>query len=141
MKIVKLLSVAVFLLSCTACLKKYTCAEALFHCPGCSPASAEHLEIPYHILDYSLPQACYLTLKEDAIRKITKGPVPSADMREMVMEYRACTDRTDRRNYKVGACLSALKTQAGTNLKIKQEYCASRKYVFDPERGVCVLPS
>ncbi|MDD4987143.1 MAG: hypothetical protein WC261_07020 [Synergistaceae bacterium] len=140
MRTVKILLSAGLLLICTSCLRKYTCAEAVIHCPGCRAGSTEFIDIPYNIMDWSLPQACYLLIQQSDAKQITGGGTPSLVMQDMIIEYRACTDRTLNDNFKRKACLTSLEERSASNRKAAEAYCTRRGYVFEESRQVCVLP-
>lgn len=137
-----ILSGAVFLLFITtACTKKYTCAEAPFKCPSCSSSATEYIDIPWNVVDMSLPQACYLTLKPARVNRITDSGKPWIDMQGMAAEYKMLTENNIQYNNLLEACLDALKKAAAANLSARVKYCTDRSMFYSGKRGVCVRKS
>lgn len=130
---------AVSVLFITGCIKKYTCAEAPFHCPSCRSDSADHINIPWTVLDTAVPQACILSLKILPVKDVSESGSPEIDMQSMVAAYRSLNDRNHEFNLTVQKCFASLTEQNTRNDKARQEYCRSRSYTYDTARGVCVL--
>ena len=132
-----LLSVVLILFT-IACNRKYTCADAPFHCASCRSDTAEHINIPWTIIEISLPQACILSLKTVPVKDISSSGDVKTDMQSMVSTYYSHNERNRSFNRDLQSCMTALTEQSRKNVSVRIRFCESRSYIYDPNRGVCI---
>lgn len=138
MRIARLLLCVLSALIFTACLNRYTCAEALLKCPGCSPVAAESFPVPFHITDESLPQNCVFALKNLDVYKVTGMGDPGEVLRLLAVGYRNSVDDVLLRNARIDKCKEDLEKRRETNFEIRRKYCSDLDAVFVEDRNVCV---